>query len=159
MKTTVLIAALLAAPAALAGSITEGSLTIDTPVARETPKGARAGAGFFAVTNTGSEADRLVAVTADFPRVEIHETIMEDGIARMQQIEGLVIEPGETVTLQPGGKHIMFMGLSETFDVGEEIPATLVFERAGAIAITFEVRPIADLMPKHDMGDQSHKHQ
>ena len=152
MKTAILIAALVAAPTAFAETITVGDMTIDTPVARETPKGARAGAGYFSLTNSGSQPERLLAVIADFPRVEIHETVMEDGIARMQQIEALRIAPGETVSLEPGGKHVMFMGLSQTLDVGSAIPATLSFERAGDVEITFEVRPKSELMPKHDHG-------
>lgn len=151
----VLAASLLLAPAAHAGDATLGDLTISGAVARETPKGAKAGAGFFSLRNDGATADRLIAVEADFPLIEIHETKMSDGIARMQEIGTIELAPGAEVTLMPGGKHVMFMGLSRPLGVGDQIPATLVFEKAGRVEITFEVRPRSELMPKHDMNSHS----
>ena len=149
MRLPLLLATLLAAPAALAADITHGALTLSDIVARETPKGARAGAGFLTITNTGTTADTLLRVEADFPRVEIHETRMSDGIASMQEIGALIIEPGATQTLMPGGKHVMFMGLTAPLSVGATIPATLVFEQAGPVPVTFTVLSRDALMPKH----------
>jgi len=63
----------------------------------------------------------------------------------MVHLDGLDIPAGETVTLEPGGLHVMFMGLSEPFIEGEKIEATLVFEQSGELEITFnvEARPEA----------------
>jgi len=118
-----------------------GDIVVDHPMAFETAKTAQTGGGFMTITNNGRTADRLVAVTAAFPRVEIHTTEMDGDIARMMQLEdGITLQPGETVTLMPGGLHIMFMGLGgDPFEVGEEIPATLMFENAGALEIEFNV--------------------
>ena len=106
------------------------------------------------ITNTGDTADRLIAVEAGFPRVEIHTTEMDGDIARMKRLkEGITLAAGETVALMPGGMHVMFMGLGgDPFEVGEEVPATLVFENAGSLEITFKVE-------ERDMdghGDMNH---
>jgi len=136
------IAALtLAATSAAADDYKAGDLVVDHPMAFETAQTAQTAGGFMTITNTGATDDRLVAVEADFPRVEVHTTEMDGDIARMIHLEeGLAIPAGETVTLEPGSFHVMFMGLGgDPFEVGEEIPATLVFENAGRLDVLFNV--------------------
>ncbi|EDQ05633.1 hypothetical protein DSM14862_02618 [Sulfitobacter indolifex] len=143
MKTfyTAVLAALLALPAA-AHEYTAGDIVVDHPMAFETPKTARVGGGYLTITNGGDTADRLVSITAEgFDEVSIHETTTDDmGVARMSHVDGVELLAGETVTLVPGGLHIMFMGLDgDPFEVGEKIPATLTFEKAGTLDVTFNV--------------------
>ena len=143
MKTfyTAALAALLALPAA-AHEYTAGDIIVDHPMAFETPKTARVGGGYLTITNGGDTADRLVSITAEgFDEVSIHETTTDDmGVARMSHVDGVELLAGETVTLVPGGLHIMFMGLDgDPFEVGEKIPATLTFEKAGTLDVTFNV--------------------
>ncbi len=134
-----LVACVMTTPAT-AHEFKIGDLTINHPMALETAKTAMAGAGYLSVTNTGDTTDRLMAVKADFPKVMLHTTEETDGIARMIHLEAIDIPAGETVTLAPGGMHVMFMGLGgDPFEVGETIPATLVFEIAGEIDVEFNV--------------------
>ncbi len=117
-----------------------GDIVVDHPMAFETAKTAQTGGGFMSITNGGAETDTLIAVEAAFPRVEIHTTEMDGDIARMIKVGMVEVPAGETVMLMPGGFHIMFMGLrGDGFEVGEEIPATLVFENAGRLDVTFKV--------------------
>ncbi|MEJ8560117.1 copper chaperone PCu(A)C [Yoonia sp. GPGPB17] len=118
-----------------------GDLVVDHPMAFETAQTAQTAGGFMTITNTGSADDRLIAVEADFPRIEIHTTEMDGDVARMMHLEdGIVVPAGESVTLQPGGLHVMFMGLGgDPFEVDEEVPATLVFEEAGRLDVIFHV--------------------
>lgn len=141
MKAAVLSAILLAsASTATAEDYTIGALSVDYPIAFVTPKTARAGGGYMAITNAGDTDDRLVEIRAEFPRVMIHATEMDGDIAKMVQIDGLDIPAGQTVTLAPGGLHVMFMGLSDPFEAGQDIPAVLVFEHAGELEMTFNVQ-------------------
>ena len=134
----------VSATSAEADDVTQDGLTITDAVARATAASAMAGAGYLTVTNSGVEADMLLAVEAGYPRVELHTMEMEDGMARMRQVEGIEIPAGEAVTLEPGGLHVMFMGLNgDPFEVGEEIPATLIFEKAGPVEIVFSVKDMA----------------
>lgn len=118
-----------------------GDLVIDHPVAHETIQSAMSGAGYFTVTNNGETDDRLLFVTADFPRVMMHDTTVTDGVATMNHLsDGIVVSAGGSVSFSPGGMHVMFMGLKgDPFEVGEEIAATMTFENAGDLAIIFNV--------------------
>ena len=139
-----LAAGAIAASAAVAHEYSLGALEIAHPYAVETPKTAKTGAGYLSVTNTGTTPDRLLAIRTDLPRTEIHASEVDaQGVARMRPVEALDIPPGATVTLAPQGLHVMFMGLEAPLAAGASIPATLVFERAGEIAIEFKVEPRA----------------
>ncbi|WP_144774271.1 copper chaperone PCu(A)C, partial [Luteimonas sp. J16] len=103
----------------------------------------------LAIRNHGGEDDRLVEVRSDAAqRVEIHEVRHEDGMARMRPLpDGLPLPAGEAVELRPGGYHLMFIGPGDGFVAGRSVSATLVFERAGELAVEFEVRAIAAQSP------------
>jgi copper(I)-binding protein len=154
MKLRLALAALgLALPlAAFAHGFTIGALEIGHPYSVETAPGVRTGAGYLSVTNTGPSPDRLLAVKADFPKVEIHETATDAaGVARMGPVAGVEIAPGATVELAPRGVHVMFMGLPAPLAAGARFPATLVFEHAGEVAVEFvvETRKAGD-EPAHE---------
>lgn len=130
----------LMAQTAIAHEFKVGDLIIDHPMALETFQTAMTGAGYLSVTNSGTEEDRLIAVEADFPRVMLHTSVTTNDIVTMSEVEGIAIPAGETITLEPGGFHVMFMGLNgDPFEVGETFPATLVFEKAGRLDVVFNV--------------------
>lgn len=154
---TLALAALLAfAAPALAHDYELGDLVIDHPWSRATPTGAGVGAGYMVIRNEGEEADRLVGGEAPFAgRVEIHEMAMEEGVMRMRALsDGLEIPAGGSVTLEPGGYHVMFMQLQEPLVEGERRAATLEFANAGTIEVEFAVESIAASGADH--GAHSH---
>lgn len=154
MKTLLTTAILLALPTfAAAHDFHAGDLTIEHPMAFETAPLVKAGGGFVTITNNGETDDALLGVKADFPKVDIHESIEEDGIAKMQHVDRIEIPAGETVKLKPGGYHVMFMGLSEPLVKGESFPATLVFEKAGEVEITFGIE---ERTGDHGHGQMKH---
>ena len=117
-----------------------GDIIVAHPHSFPTTETARTGIGYLTLMNNGTEADRLIEVRSPFPRATLHETVIEDGIASMVGTDGIEIPAGGTVLLEPGGKHIMFMGLDgDPLEVGEKFLATLVFERAGEIEVEFWV--------------------
>ena len=137
-----LAAALSVAGAAGAHEFRLGDLTVGHPYAIETPATAKSGAGYLTITNAGDAPDRLLAVEAAVPRAEIHTSETDAaGVTRMLPVDGVEIPPGGTVTLEPGGLHVMFMGLGAPFEAGAKIDATLVFEKAGEVAVEFNVEP------------------
>ena len=119
-------------------------LAIERPWARATPPGAPVAGGFLDVRNVGATEDRLLSATSpDADKVELHEMRMDAGVMRMRRIDGgLAIAPGGTLTLAPGGFHLMFIGPKHPFVAGETVTATLRFERGGERPVRFEVRPI-----------------
>ena len=114
-----------------------GALEISGAFTRATLPNAPVGGGFFTITNTGTEADRLVSATTDIAReAQIHEMAMEGDVMKMRQLkDGLEIPAGETVALEPGGFHLMFMGLNGTIKEGDVVPVTLTFEKAGTVVV------------------------
>ena len=89
-----------------------GSLEITHPWTRATPATAQTGGGFLTITNKGTTPDRLIAARSPASnKVEVHEMKMDGNVMKMRELEkGLEIPAGATVTLKPGGYHIMFMG-------------------------------------------------
>ncbi|KMO31800.1 DUF1775 domain-containing protein [Methylobacterium aquaticum] len=152
------IVAAAAAPAAPASaSVKAGDLTIQAPWIRATPGGAKVAGGYLQVTNTGTEPDRLVAASIPLAaRAEVHQMAMDKGVAKMAPVEGgLVIKPGETVVLKPGGYHLMFMDLSGPVKAGDTLDGTLTFARAGTVPVRFAVGAIGASAPEAG-GHQHH---
>jgi periplasmic copper chaperone A len=131
------------ATAAPAHDFAKGPLKIDHPWSRATAPKAPVGAGFLTIQNFGKSPDRLVAIKSPISDdVEIHTMSMTGGVMKMRELkDGLTIAPGAEVKLQPGAEHIMFMGLKGQIKQGEDFTATLIFERAGEVEVTFKVEP------------------
>jgi periplasmic copper chaperone A len=152
-----LIAALVLATASL-GSIAAaqefkaGDLTIDHPWSRATPAGAKVAAGYMTIVNKGTAPDRLIGgSTSAAGRLEIHEMAMKDGVATMRPVTGgLPIEPGKTVSLAPGGYHLMFQDLKAPLKKGDKLIATLEFEKAGKVDVTLDVQAVGAQSPVPD---------
>jgi copper(I)-binding protein len=72
-------------------------------------------AGYLSITNNTSDAVTISQVeSTEFESVEIHESVLQDGIAKMQQLSELTIPAKSTIKLEPGGKHLMLMRPSGT---------------------------------------------
>lgn len=98
--------------------------------------------GFLSIANPGSSADALVGASSDAAAaVEIHETTMaDDGTMGMAPIDRIELPAGGSVELKPGGTHLMLIGLAKPLTAGEKVTITLLFEHAGAVEVTAEVR-------------------
>lgn len=144
--TTVFLAVGIVSHAApvLAHDYQLGGLAIGHPWGRATPPSARVGAGFLTVNNSTAMADRLLGVSSPAARqVEIHETRRDGELMRMvPHPQGLVIAPGQTLTLAPGAFHLMFVELAQPLRAGERVSATLTFERAGSITVELVIAPL-----------------
>ena len=121
-------------------ALADSDISVMHPTAFETAPTAMAGGGFMQIMNMGDTDDMLIAAQADYPRVEIHTTEFTDGVAKMIHVDGVRVPAGGMVALEPGGYHVMFMGLrGKPFKIGDMIPVTLVFEHAGDVDIMLEV--------------------
>ncbi|MCO5245407.1 MAG: copper chaperone PCu(A)C [Anaerolineae bacterium] len=97
---------------------------------------------YMLLTNSGDSPDRLISAAADVAgAVEIHESIMDGDMMRMQQVPGGIEIPANgQVELKPGGLHVMLIDLTRDLNPGETFPVTLQFEQAGAVTVEAEVR-------------------
>jgi copper(I)-binding protein len=106
MKPIALLLALASlATAAAANDYKLGTLEIQQPWTRATPKGAKTAAGYVAIKNTGSAPDRLTGGSlSGAGGAQVHEMTMDNGVMKMRPMpDGVEIKPGETVELKPGG--------------------------------------------------------
>ena len=147
-------ASLLLAVPALAHEVKVGDLEIIHPNIPQPAASAKAAGGFLAISNDGTEADRLIGVEADFAaKAETHESkVDENGVGTMEHVDAVEIPPGQTVNLEHGGYHIMFMGLTGPLTEGEMRKVTLIFEHAGRVEVEFMIDPPMG----EDMGDMDH---
>lgn len=130
------------APApAEASSVTSNGITLSNGWASLTPGGVDVSAGYIDIANTGTTPDRLLSASS--PRashVSLHEMAMDGAVMQMRAISALDLPVGATVSLAPGGNHLMFEGVTAPFTEGDVIPVTLHFEHAGDINVNLPAR-------------------
>lgn len=120
---------------------TAGELHPMSPWIREAPPTARVLAGFVMLHNGSDRERQLVAVDSeDFERVEMHRTLIENGMARMLPQESLVIPAQGMLSLEPGGLHLMLIGPRRALAEGDHVTLTLRFADGESLPVTFEVR-------------------
>jgi hypothetical protein len=149
MRKAGLLAFLLALVAAGCGG--DDEMQVEGVWARTSPAMADAGAVYLQITSP--EADRLIGASVDSSvaaMTEIHETVMAAGgegegmgTMMMQEVGVIDLPAGETVSLEPGGYHIMLMRLGSPLEVGQTFDVTLTFENAGIRTYQVEVRDSA----------------
>ncbi len=109
------------------------SIVIEDPWVRPAPVGA---AGYMVILNRGGESDVLLSVSTDVGgRVTLHETVMDEGVMKMNPVKELEIPINSKVELKPGGYHIMLQDLERPLQVGEVVKIHLNLERSGTIII------------------------
>ena len=98
-------------------------------------------AGYLTIENRGQQAVRITGLQSDaFARVELHETVMQDGLMRMVEIENLEIAPGAVVELKPGGKHLMLIAPLTALEPGAEIELSVDFDDGGSLKTQLPIR-------------------
>lgn len=98
-------------------------------------------AGYMTIHNPQSRAISIIAIHSDaFASVEIHQTLMQDGMMRMDPVPNLTIAPGETVQLTPGGLHLMMMQPAQPTRPGEVHRITIKFDDGSRQTLELTVR-------------------
>ena len=143
MKVLAFVAALFIAAPVFAHEVTVGDIQIIHPHIPQPAATAKAAGGFMAIVNNGTEVERLIGIESDIAaKSETHESKVDaNGVGTMEHVDAIEIPPGETVNLEHGGYHVMFMGLAGPLTEGEMHKATLIFEKAGRVEIEFQVDP------------------
>jgi len=163
-----LIAASVAATLAVAAAALpliagDSHIVIADPYARETPPNAKVGGAYMTIMNHG-HANRLTGARSDAAAMaQIHNHIIDsEGVMRMREVEGgIALGKHESVTLAPGGLHVMLMGLENPLKKGETIAITLEFEDGSTVDVDVPVKSIsaAGAEMKHDHGKKKHTHE
>lgn len=136
-----------------------GDLQIGHPWSRATAGSSPNGAAYLTLNSTGKESDRLLSASSPAAeKAELHTHLMDDGVMKMRPVTAIEVTPGSPTALQPGGLHIMLLGLKAPLVKDKSFPLTLVFEKAGKIDV--EVKVEAAGAPAAPMGQTpgAHKH-
>jgi copper(I)-binding protein len=92
-------------------------VTISDIVVNKPMPGMNMSAGYFTLTNHTSDTIVITAVTSpQFGSVEMHESVIEEGIARMVELRDLTLPPDSSIEFRPGGKHLMLMQPADELD-------------------------------------------
>lgn len=160
---TLLSAAFLVVVVGACGDDSSAGLRVTDVWSRASATSQLTGVVYFDLT-AGNSGDALLAarVSSDIAgSAEIHETVAVDtsttmaghdmggstmvghdmgGAMTMQPVSAVHLSSGERVSFEPGGYHVMLMGLVSPLEIGQTFQVTLVFEHAGEIVVTAEVR-------------------
>ena len=153
---TLLASAILISVASACSTATEtGAGQIEVSDARVPVPAGPNGAAYMTLTNPSDTADRLISASSDVAEaVELHESTLQDGSMAMQQVNGIDVPAGGQATLEPGGYHVMLIGVAEGLAEGDTVALTLSFEQAGEQTVDATVVPLGDTGA--DMGSEGH---
>jgi copper(I)-binding protein len=126
---------------AAVASAQTGQLAVDNAWARATPGKSDIGAAY--VTIHSPTADRLVAASTPVAKkAELHTMEMSGMVMKMRPISSIDIPAGQSVSLAPGGMHIMLMGLNQPLKAGQSFPLNLTFAKAGTRTVNVAVEKV-----------------
>lgn len=144
------LAALLPQSKGFGHGYNKGEVSVRHPWTRATPPGAKVGAGYLEIRNSGTEPDRLIgASTPAAERVELHVLMREGDVVRMREVKSLDVPARERLILRPSGSHLMIVGLGRPLVKGERVLLTLHFEKAGELKIELEVQALDSRKAHH----------
>lgn len=137
---------LLAGHRAAAADYVRADLTLAAPWARASVS--KTAQAFITIRNTGTEADRLMAISSPVAkRVELVRYEEIGGVNGAQTVKSLEIPPGNTVSLSPATLVLSLIGLKQSLTAGSTVRLTLTFARAGAVSVFARVAEAGATQP------------
>lgn len=121
--------------------------------ARATAPSAKVGATYFVVRNKGHEVDTLIRVESPLAtKAEMHTSVMHGDLMKMEKLDSVEVTTHSPLVFEPGGHHVMLMGLDKPLVEGDSFPLTLVFDKAGPVEVTVAVRGIGAMENSEQVG-------
>jgi periplasmic copper chaperone A len=130
------------APMERAAAPPQTALVAQNAWVRTTP-GADVAAAYLTLRNVSTSAVTVTGVESpSAAHAMIHETKVEGGQSKMRPHEQLVVAPGATLKLEPGGLHVMLHDLKQPLTVGQTVPLVFLLAGGGSVQVTAAVRPL-----------------
>lgn len=157
MKKSIFIAALVMGAQMISGQVAAATPpTISAAWIGEAPPVAKHRAGFVVFTN-GEEADTLLSAQSPVAEaVELHTVTQQNGTVKMQPLSQVELAAKQIVHMAPGAMHLMLINVKQPLKVGDHVPLTLVFRKAGKITVEAEVKPL--VVPSQHQHEHNHGH-
>ena len=154
MKKIACLFSLLFAVSMIALAAEPAAIKAEHPWARETPPTVTTGAAYMTLVNQSNQADRLLSAAGEVATtIELHTHVQEGDMMKMRPVEAIEVKPGEPAVLEPGGLHIMLIGLKQPLVEGQRFKLLLNFEKAGKVPVEVQVTKTD---PAHE-GHKEHK--
>jgi len=111
---------------------------------RATPPHSKNSAAFLTIENNTDKDIKLVAASTSISdRAELHSHTKVDGMMQMREVEDILIKANSEMKLQPGGFHVMFLGLKNDLIEGETAQFTLYFDNGDEVKIDAPIQKIS----------------
>jgi copper(I)-binding protein len=147
---------LLFSIAFLVTALFANDITVENAYVREVPPNMPNSAAFMLLNNSSDKEVALVSAESDVANiVEIHEHVHENGMMKMRQVPKIAIAPKAQTVLQPGGYHVMLIGLKQPLKAGQMVALTLKFSNDQVVSIE---APVQKIMMKHMQHQPKHHH-
>lgn len=156
-----LIASILSIAMAVSGSVHAELPQISDARVVQPPPGAKVAAAYFTVSNPGDKPLAITDATSDIAKnVEVHLSLVENDVAKMQKQQSVTIPPGDSLEFRHGSYHVMFMGLNQNLLAGESFDLVLNTS-AGDISVSVPIISLEEAMTrqpmKHDTQNMNHE--
>ena len=132
------------------------SITVTDEYVREVPPNMPNSAAFMNLANTSGEAVDLISGSSDAAQVvELHEHANVGGMMQMRQVTKITVPAHGTTALQPGGLHVMLIGLTQKLKEGENVKLTLNFSNGESVTVDAPIKKVASGMMKNPAAPAS----
>jgi len=134
----------------------ETAIEINDAWVRSAPPSAKVMAGYMKITNHGQKTISLSSINSpQFKKVEVHRSVMHDGMMHMEKIEPLSLKSHQQLVLKPGGYHLMLIKPVHAISEGDSVHLNFNFDNGDKLSLMAEVKDGEEEMG-HD--DKHHHH-
>ncbi|RLV58783.1 copper chaperone PCu(A)C [Parashewanella curva] len=131
-------------------SLLAEQLTVENAWIRAMPPTSRVVPIYLTMKNTGDQPIKLLAINSPNGRIELHQTIMKNGLMRMTPVEKIMVDSHGQTTMAPGGYHGMMMNFTQGVPAkGDSVPLTLTFNNGEKLTIMAAVKMNSDETMHH----------
>lgn len=123
------------------GHAQESGLMVHDAWVRLVPPVAKNSAVYMEIMNAGGATAKIESASSPVAAVvEVHQTTMADGVMKMSEVKGLEVPAAGSVTMKPGGYHVMLINLKAPLQKGQEVPVTLNFSTGERLTVKAPVK-------------------
>ncbi len=132
---------------ALSSTLAHAELQFSDQRVRAVPTTQKITGGFVSITNNSDTNLAIVAASSPISEaVELHTHVKKGDRMMMRKVPQIDLPAMETTMLQPGGLHLMFIGLKQPLSVGDQINVTIKLNDGSTEKLMMPVQMVNPMM-------------